>query len=114
MNREKRLYSVTMTEDELKLFSEFLGQRNFNSSSNVPEYLDDDEEIKKLLEEINERDASWTRKVSNCKAAVAAVLGTTGGYIIHSHIQNKKKEKELAKNRFKTDSDKKKEDNKKK
>ena len=29
MNREERIYSVTMTEDELKLFSEFLEQREY-------------------------------------------------------------------------------------
>ena len=29
MNREERIYSVTMTEDELRLFSEFLEQKEF-------------------------------------------------------------------------------------
>ena len=29
MNREERIYSVTMTENELRLFSEFLEQREF-------------------------------------------------------------------------------------
>ena len=29
MNREERIYSVTMTEDELRLFSEFLEQREY-------------------------------------------------------------------------------------
>lgn len=28
MNREERIYSVTMTEDELRLFSDFLKQIN--------------------------------------------------------------------------------------
>lgn len=27
---EERVYSVTMTEEELRLFSEFLGQRNYS------------------------------------------------------------------------------------
>ena len=30
---EERVYSVTMTEDELRLFSEFLEQREFNSKA---------------------------------------------------------------------------------
>ena len=30
MNREERIYSVTMTEDELRLFSEFLEQRDYS------------------------------------------------------------------------------------
>ena len=29
MNEEERVYSVTMTEEELSLFSEFLGQREY-------------------------------------------------------------------------------------
>ena len=29
MNREERIFSVTMTEEELRLFSEFLGQKEF-------------------------------------------------------------------------------------
>ena len=29
MNREERIYSVTMTEDELRLFSEFLEQKEY-------------------------------------------------------------------------------------
>ena len=31
MNREERIYSVTMTEEELRLFSEFLGQKSFDN-----------------------------------------------------------------------------------
>ena len=29
MNREERIYSVTMTEDELRLFSKFLEQKEY-------------------------------------------------------------------------------------
>ena len=32
MNREERIYSVTMTEDELRLFSEFLEQKEYAAS----------------------------------------------------------------------------------
>ena len=34
MNREERIYSVTMTENELRLFSEFLEQRDYSDKDN--------------------------------------------------------------------------------
>lgn len=43
MNIEERLYSVAMTEEELKLFSEFLEQRQFSTdlSAADKDYLND-------------------------------------------------------------------------
>lgn len=35
MNREERIYSVTMTENELRLFSEFLGKKFFASNESI-------------------------------------------------------------------------------
>ena len=36
MNREERIYSVTMTEDELRLFSEFLEQKEYAMAPKMP------------------------------------------------------------------------------
>ena len=36
MNREERLYSVTMTADELRLFSEFLEQKEYAIAPKMP------------------------------------------------------------------------------
>ena len=60
----------------------------------------------------NEATGRSLNKDAAIAAGVTAGLGA-GAYALHKHLKNKKKEKELVKDKYKTDSDKKKEDKKK-
>lgn len=99
MNREERIYSVTMTEDELRLFSEFLEQRGFADKheeqrllklryedpdkylEQVREYRKNQKMRSKWEEDLDRRD--YRRKVGAAAAALGAVGGISTAYDWH-------------------------------
>ena len=48
MNREERIFSVTMTEEKLKLFSEFLGQKEYSKKKKEEKNKDNENKLKPL------------------------------------------------------------------
>ena len=109
---KERVYSVTMTEDELKLFSEFLEQREFESRKEVWERekkeeqernKERDEIIKKLPKEDQEHaEKMWQDADSAGRIATRVrdrdngYLGAGAGYLVA------KVGKKVAKNAGKT------------
>lgn len=80
MNREERVFSVTMTEDELRLFSEFLEQREYSKEEEIElkklRYEDPDQYLKEV-EKYRETKRSVGRDAISKGLALGAVtLGT--------------------------------------
>ena len=80
MNREERVYSVTMTEEELKLFSEFLEQREYSKEEELKlkklRYEDPDQYIKEVVKYRNKKRSGAGKKI-----AAGASIGIVGGLL---------------------------------
>ena len=84
--KKKRIYSVTMTEEELKLFSEFLEQRNFinvdiNLDGKLPESISRmSQSMENLgsMSEVKEGMSNLGRGITSAGYSIEGGLGKLG------------------------------------
>lgn len=95
MNREERIYSVTMTENELRMFSEFLEQREYSKKEESKKLTEEEEDLVKQISylPISEREKlkkqfeneeflkGVAKEQIKERGSSKAVLGTVGGLI---------------------------------
>ena len=99
MIEEERVYSVMMSEVELRLFSEFLEQKTYDYCPEDDFCYLDESAVEKIL-------ADRAKSARNRRLAFAAIGATAYG--IHRHVKKKKQNKKEAESKFKVSNDNKK------